>query len=133
MKGAHRINAAWMNWKKMTGVLCNRRMNVRGKIHKIVVRPAMLYGSETWALMKVYEKRLEVAEMRMLRWSCGVARMDRIRNSATSTTCRFSWTREEVIDIMDWTGKISHNRISTKTPPDSKQEKKNLIKPLLQF
>jgi hypothetical protein len=30
-------------------------------------------------MTKVHEKRLEVAEMRMLRWSCGVTRLDRIR------------------------------------------------------
>ncbi|KAI5732011.1 hypothetical protein M8J77_019760 [Diaphorina citri] len=79
---AHRINVAWINWKKMTGVLCDRRMNVilKGKIHKTVVRPAMIYGAETWAMKKIHEKRLEVAEMRMLRWSLGVTRMDRIMN-----------------------------------------------------
>jgi hypothetical protein len=32
-----------------------------------------------------YEKRLEVAEMRMLRWSCGVTKLDRIRNEVTRT------------------------------------------------
>lgn len=79
---SHRINTAWMNWKRMSGVLCDRRMNARmkGKIHKTVVRPAMMYGAETWGLKKVHEKRLEVAEMRMLRWSLGVTRLDRIRN-----------------------------------------------------
>lgn len=41
----------------MTGVLCDRRMNVRwtGKIHKTVVQPAMLYGDKTWALKKVHK------------------------------------------------------------------------------
>lgn len=55
----HCINTAWMNWKHMTGVLCDRRMNVRwtGKIHKTVVQPAMLYGGKTWALKKVHKKK----------------------------------------------------------------------------
>ncbi|KAI5751754.1 hypothetical protein M8J77_010552 [Diaphorina citri] len=53
---------------------------MKGKIYKTVVRPAMTYEAETWASKKVHEKRLEVAEMRMLRWSLGVTRMDRIRN-----------------------------------------------------
>ncbi|KAI5735871.1 hypothetical protein M8J77_023745 [Diaphorina citri] len=26
---AHRVNAAWMNWKRMSGVLYDRRMNLR--------------------------------------------------------------------------------------------------------
>uniref|UniRef100_A0A8D9FDT2 Endonuclease-reverse transcriptase n=1 Tax=Cacopsylla melanoneura TaxID=428564 RepID=A0A8D9FDT2_9HEMI len=78
----HRVNAGWMNWKRMTGVLCDKRMSlkIKGKIYKTVVRPAMLHGAETWAVKKVQEKRLEVAEMKMLRWSCGVTKLDRIRN-----------------------------------------------------
>ena len=40
----------------------------------------MIYRAETWAVKKTQEKRMDVAEMRMLRWSCGVTRMDRIRD-----------------------------------------------------
>ena len=36
-----------------------------------VVRPAMMYGAETWAVKKAQEKKLDVAEMRMLRWMIG--------------------------------------------------------------
>ena len=41
---------------------------VKGKVYKTVVRPAMMYGAETWAVKKTQEKKLDVAEMRMLRW-----------------------------------------------------------------
>ena len=34
----------------------------------------MLYGVETWATTKRQESRIEVNEMRMLRWMCGVTR-----------------------------------------------------------
>ncbi|KAF7653171.1 hypothetical protein LDENG_00086540, partial [Lucifuga dentata] len=40
----------------------------------------MLYGLETVALRKRQEAELEVAETKMLRFSLGVTRMDRIRN-----------------------------------------------------
>ena len=40
----------------------------------------MMYGAETWALKKAQEKKLDVAEMRMLRWMSGVTKLDRIRN-----------------------------------------------------
>ncbi|KAI5748144.1 hypothetical protein M8J77_022340 [Diaphorina citri] len=52
---AHRVNAAWMNWKRMSGVLCDRRMNgrMRRKIYRTVVRPAMMYGSETWPVKRI--------------------------------------------------------------------------------
>ena len=36
--------------------------------------------AETWALKKAHENKLEVAEMRMLRWMCGVTKLDNIRN-----------------------------------------------------
>ena len=45
-----------------------------------VIRPAMIYGAETWDTTKRQEKRIEVTEMRMLRWMCGVTRKDNIRN-----------------------------------------------------
>ncbi|TRY54630.1 hypothetical protein DNTS_001611 [Danionella cerebrum] len=44
------------------------------------LRPAMIYGLETVAVRKGQEAELEVAEMRMLRFSLGVKRMDKIRN-----------------------------------------------------
>ena len=44
------------------------------------VRPAMVYGEETWAVKKAHDKKMEVAEMKMLRWMCGVTRLDKIRN-----------------------------------------------------
>ena len=68
----------------MSGVLCDRRMKVKmkGKVYKIkmIVRPAMVYGAETWAVKKAHEKKTEVAEIKMLRWMCGVTRSDRIGN-----------------------------------------------------
>ena len=65
-----RVGAGWRNWKKCIGVLCDRRMPVKlkGKVYKKVIRPAMLCGAETWATTKRQEKRIEVTEMRMLRW-----------------------------------------------------------------
>ena len=77
-----RIQAGWNGWRKVTGVLCDRRVpaKMKGKIYKTVVRPAMLFGLETVALRKRQETELEVAELKMLRFSLGVTRMDRIRN-----------------------------------------------------
>ena len=47
-----RIQAGWMSWRKVSGVLCNRKLSVKvkGKMYKSVVRPAMLYGMETVAV-----------------------------------------------------------------------------------
>ena len=36
----------WNNWRKMSGVICDKRVppHVKGNIHKTIVQPAMLYG-----------------------------------------------------------------------------------------
>ena len=77
-----RVGAGWRNWKKYSGVLCDRRMPVKlkVKVYKTVIRPEMLYGAETWATTKRQDKRIEVTEMRTLRWLCGMTRKDKIRN-----------------------------------------------------
>ena len=48
---------------------------VNGKVYKTVVRPAMVYGDETWAVKKALENTLDVSEMRMLRWMSGVTKL----------------------------------------------------------
>ncbi|VDP08511.1 unnamed protein product [Heligmosomoides polygyrus] len=39
-----------------------------------------MYGAECWPATKEVEARLSVMETKMLRWTTGVTRMDRIRN-----------------------------------------------------
>ena len=63
-------------------------LRLKGKFHKTVVRPAMLYGTETASMKKTDEKRMDVAEMRMLRWMCGVTREDRIKNDYVRGTTK---------------------------------------------
>ena len=41
-----------------------------------------------WAVKKAQEKKLDVAEMRMLRWMSGVTKMDRIRNERIRGTTK---------------------------------------------
>ena len=73
------IGAAWNN---VSGVMYDRRMPVRLKkqIYKIMVRPAGIYGSETWAVKKQHLCKLEGAEMKCLRVIRGVTRRDRMMN-----------------------------------------------------
>ena len=54
---SQRVSAAWGNWKRCSGVLCDRRMPVKlkGKVYKTVVTPALLYGAETWATTRGQE------------------------------------------------------------------------------
>ena len=55
-------------------------LKVKGRYYKVAVRPALLYRSECWAVKHNHVKKMAVAEMRMLRWMCGITRRDRIRN-----------------------------------------------------
>ena len=77
-----RIAAAWKKWRELSGVLCDRRMPVavKGKVYRTVVRPVLIYGSETWALKRREEERLERTEMRMLRWILGLTLRNKKKN-----------------------------------------------------
>jgi len=50
------------------------------KFYKVVARPTLLYGSETWETTKRDMTRLEAAEMRFLRSVEGYTRLDKIRS-----------------------------------------------------
>ena len=95
-----RVGAGWRNCKKCCGVLCDRRMPVKlkGKVYKTVINPEMLYGAETWATTKRQGKRIEVTEMRMLPWMCGVTRKDKIRNEYIRGTTRVAQASKKITE-----------------------------------
>ena len=66
-----RVQAGWNNWRRVSGVICDGRLSAcaKGKVHKTVVRPAMMYGLETVSLIKKQEAELAVTELKMLRFS----------------------------------------------------------------
>ena len=41
----------------------------------------MIYGSETWAVNAEQEAKVERAEMRMVRWMCGVSLREKKTNA----------------------------------------------------
>ena len=77
-----RIKVAWSRWRDLSGVICDKKVLVKlkSKLYKTVVRPAMLYESDCWAPRKQEEQRLHTTEMKMLMWSQGKTRKDRIKN-----------------------------------------------------
>ncbi|KAF3679211.1 putative pre-mRNA-processing factor 6-like [Capsicum annuum] len=79
---SHRIGAGWMKWKLASGVLCDKKVppKLKGKFYRVAVRPAMLYGAEGWPVKNSHIQKLKLAEMRMLRWMCGLTRGDRVQN-----------------------------------------------------
>ena len=85
-----RVQAGWNGWRKVSGVICDKRLpaRVKGKVYSSVVRPAMVYGLETVAVTKKQVEEMEVAEMKMLRFAMGVTRKDKIRNEHIRSTAK---------------------------------------------
>ncbi|VDO84911.1 unnamed protein product [Heligmosomoides polygyrus] len=77
-----RVSATWSKWRSLTGMLCNTKIPVhmKSRIYRAVVRLVAMYNAECWPATKEDEMRLSVIETKMLRWTAGVTRMDRIRN-----------------------------------------------------
>nr|GEX50756.1 putative reverse transcriptase, identical [Tanacetum cinerariifolium] len=78
----HRIRTGWMRWRAASRVLCDKRvpLKLKGKFYRVAIRPATLYGSECWPITKAQANRVEVAELRMMRWICGKTMLDMIPN-----------------------------------------------------
>ena len=76
--------------EKSIQVICDWRLaaRVQGKVYSSVVRPAMVFGLETVVVTKKHVKEMEVAEMKMLRFSMGVRRKDKIRNEYIRSTVK---------------------------------------------
>ena len=104
-----RVQLGWNGWRRVTGVICDKKVpaRVKGKMYKTVVRPNMLYGLEAVDLTKRQEAELEVAEMKMLRFSLGVTRMDRIRNEYVRGTAHVGQVGDKVREArLGWFGHV---------------------------
>jgi hypothetical protein len=75
------------------------------KFYKVVARPTLLYGSETWVTTKRDMTRLEAAEMRSLRSVKRYTRLDKIRNEVI-------WKELEISGIQDVRSKHRQNWIN---------------------
>ena len=84
------VQAEWNGWRKVSGVICDRRLpaRVKGKVYNSVLRPAMLCGLEKLEVTKKQVKEMEVVEMKMLRFAMGVTRKDKIRNEYIRSTVK---------------------------------------------
>jgi hypothetical protein len=60
------------------------------KFYKVVARPSLLYGNETWVTTIRNVTRLEAAEMRFLRSVKGYTRLDKIRSEVIRKELKIS-------------------------------------------
>ena len=69
--------------------------------------PALLYSPETWALENAQENKLDVSEMRMLRWMCGVTKQDNIRKIIIKGTTKVGEIAKKVQERrLRWYGHV---------------------------
>ena len=108
-----RIQAGWLSWRKISGVLCDRKLSarVKGKMYKCVVRPAIMYGMETVAVTDKQVGKLEVAELKMVRWALGVTREDKIRNEYIRGTARIAKLGEKIRARLRWNGHVKRREV----------------------
>ncbi|KAL6498695.1 hypothetical protein OROGR_028242 [Orobanche gracilis] len=105
----HRIKAGWLKWKSATRVLCDPDMSYRlkGKFYRTAIRPALLYGTECWAVKQCHVQKMNVAEMRMLRWMCGHTKKDRLRNEVIREKVRVASIEDKMMENrLRWFGHV---------------------------
>jgi len=74
-----RIRIGCSKFRQLVPLLTNKDVSLimRGRLYSSCVRSSMLHGSEAWPVRKENEVALQRAEMRMVRWMCGVKLKDR--------------------------------------------------------
>ena len=93
-----RLQAGWNGWRRVSGVICDRRLpaRVKGKVYSSVIRPKMVYGLKTVAITKKQVEEMEVAEIKMLRFAMEVTRKDKIRNESIRSTVKVEWLEMKI-------------------------------------
>ncbi|GKB86224.1 hypothetical protein Tco_0958496 [Tanacetum coccineum] len=83
----HRIRVGWVRWKATSEVLCDKKVpfKLKGKCYRVAIRSAILYGSECWPVIRAQANKVEVAELRTLRWTYGKTMLDMIPNGVFRT------------------------------------------------
>ena len=77
-----RISKYTSNFMMMYPLLREKAVprDVKVTIYNTILKPILLYGSESWALTTKTKSKLQAAEMKVLRLIKGVNRRDRLRN-----------------------------------------------------
>jgi len=75
-----KIRIGWNKFRQLVPLLTNKDISliVKGRLYSSCVWSNTLHGSETWLVRKKNEVALQRAEMRMVRWMCGIKLQDRV-------------------------------------------------------
>jgi len=93
-----RIRTGWNNFRQLVPLLTNKdiSLTVRRRLYSSCVRSSMLHGSETWPVRKENEVALQRAEMRMVRWMCGV----KLQYRVPSKELRGRLSLDDIISVL---------------------------------
>jgi hypothetical protein len=91
-------------YSKLNGIIRrhfgkNVRLEIQVRIHNVLSKSAMMYGSETWILRSQDCRIIETSQMRFLRAVAGVILRDRIRSEDVRKILQ---TRNVVEDIKQY-------------------------------
>jgi hypothetical protein len=129
----HRTSVAWLKWRDHSSMFCDPKLppKLKGRLYTSVVRPAMTYGATTWSLSNRHEKKMTATEMKMLRMSCGVTKLDHIKSSFIRGSLKIESTVVETIQQhrIDWfekvhqhsTDQVTQRAINLNIPPIRKR------------
>ena len=61
----NRVRSAWNSWRGLSGVICDKKVPVKLKntLYTNVIRPTLIYGSESWVLHKAEQQRMHTTDM----------------------------------------------------------------------
>ncbi|XP_019240349.1 PREDICTED: uncharacterized protein LOC109220340 [Nicotiana attenuata] len=94
----HRIRAGWMKWRLVSDVLCDKNVSMRLK--------------ECWPVKNSHTQQLKVAELRILRWMCRHARLDKIRNEVIQEKVGVASVEDKIREArLRWFGHVKRRSI----------------------
>ena len=78
-----RLGKGWNTFRQLVPLLTNKDVSLlmREKLYTTCASICMLHGSDMWPVNKENELTLQQAEMRMIRWICGVKMTDKFSSS----------------------------------------------------
>ena len=103
-----RVQADWNNWRRVSGVICGRRLSAcaKGKVYKTVVIPAMhavWFGDS--AIDQETRSRASCGRVEDVRFSLGVTTMDKIKNEFIRGTAQVRQMGDKVREArLRWYG-----------------------------
>lgn len=96
----HRVSVAWLKWRENSGMLCDKKlpMKLKEKLYSTVMRLTLTYGSKCWSLLDRHKKKMTATEMKMVRISSGITKLDHIKSDQIRGSLH---VKEPIVDKLD--------------------------------